>query len=269
MPTYPVPKVEAIGPKSFSSIHPPNHVLDTFDSITKLDAVVALYRLKFFWHCLTVAIDSDTRIRPGVRPFQDFWVGIAEDITAANPTPSGCYMQRLALGPRICSDEKHSVHITFRYSNKLGDTAIQDAGLIAIPTRNVMMSRFIDEDPATALGIETTLYRALRRSIPSGAHKAVQLTFSPFEFPLSTHAELIFNIDDCNSEVGYCRWWLAKFHSTSENLSGGAAIAHSGIARYDGVDGKDFKANGLVGFVDEEEAAEPVAVKVSSTKSPL
>lgn len=261
VPNYRVPIVEAVGPKVFSSVHPPNLIPDAFD-ISDIDSTPNTKQLKFFLHCLTVAVDPESRIRPGVRPFQDFWVGIANDITTTDPEPSGCHIQRLALGLRISSDAYHSVHIAYRYANQLDGTAIQDAGLIAIPTRNVLMSAFVEEDPTTALGIETALYRRLRQTIPSDAHKAVQLTFSPYRFPPSTHAELIFNIDDCAQEMGYCRMWMATMQSKDASFSGRASMGED-IVRGDRVGERDVTQSERIGFVDGEDFAVPVTVKTS------
>lgn len=269
MPTYRVPIVEAVGPKIFTSVHPPNVIPDVFD-ISDIDSVLETRKLEFFLHCLTVAVDPETRARPGVRSFQDCWVGVADDITADDPEPRGCHIQRLALGLRISSDANHSIHLAFRYANQSNDTAIQDAGLIAIPTRNILMSRFVEEDPTTALGIETNVYRRLRQTIPDSAHKAVQLTFSPFQFPPSTHAELIFNIDDCEPLMGYCKLWMAGFagsHSTEASSSG--EVTDDDVVRVSGVNGQDSTANGLVGVVTKEKDAIPVTVKTSFIESIL
>lgn len=255
----------------FSSVHPPNLVPNAFSFDTSdIDSHPGVNKLvfEFFWHCLTVAVDPETLARPGVRPLQDCWVGLADDITAADPEPIGCHIQRLALGLRICSDTKHSVHIAYRYGNESSGTSIRDAGLIAIPARNVLMSAFVEEDPTSALGIETALYRRLRQTIPGNAHKAVQLTFDPNQFPPSTHAEFIFNIDDCNQEVGYCRLWMARMLST-DGSSSGEATEGDDVVRGGGAKEKDSAQEGALGFVDEEKVAVPVEAKTFLIKSKL
>lgn len=243
VPRYRVRIADASGPKAFSSLHSRHPALHA-SNVSRISSILNVFRLCFFYHCLTIAIDPETRIRPGVRPFQDCWVGVADDIIGTDPKLSGCHLERLALGLRICSDDDHTVLLAFRYAENLDDTNLRDAGLIALPTRNILMSRFLDEDPTTATGINTSLYRRLRLSIPSSSHKAVQLTFSPAQFPPSTDAELIWNIEDCNAEVGYCRWWMTTYHSASEGLTeGGHGVGYAGVHGADGVDAVSKEAD--------------------------
>lgn len=180
--------------------------------ISNIDSILAIYPLRFFYHCLTIALDPHTRIRPGVRPDQDFWVGVADDITSSDPEPAGCHLESLALGLRISSDDHLTVHLAFRYTDET-HRDIRDCGLIVIPTRNILGSRYLDTDSNTENGVYTPLYHRLRAFIPSSNHKAVQLTFSPHRFPKTTEAEVVFNLSDCVAEMGYVRQWIVAYHS--------------------------------------------------------
>lgn len=262
VPTYSVALADATGLKVFISLLNPDSDLESPD-ILSINTIVSRYGLKFFVHCVTVAFEPSTRIRPGVRSGYDLYIGVADDTTPTNPTPQGCHIESLALAMQISSNTQLTVFLAMRYTDG-AKTDICDAGLIAIPTRNIFTphSVFTDshDDDYT---LYTPLYSCLRKSIPPSAHRAAQLTFAPDRFPATTAAELIPGLNDC-AVWEYVQIWIEMHHRRSDRFddsSSGCVNAQSAESsnRSDVLDEHALLANRLVGFVDEVDL-EPVTI---------